>query len=383
MASPLSDLDRRMLARAARLAMNGRGQVEPNPMVGCVVVRDGQIIGEGFHERCGGPHAEPNALAACGQPPRGATAYVTLEPCCHENKRTPPCVPALIAAGLARVVVGCTDPNPQVNGRGVAQLRAAGIQIDEADDPACKQLLAPFIAGVVHRRPYVTLKWAQSADRKVAGPAGKLQRISNQRSHNMVHDLRSRCDAILVGIGTVMADDCLLTARDVPPLRPLLRIVLDSHLRLPMDSQLVRTTDTGRVIIICSKEAADQSGTRVPLAAAGVEIFPVSCAAPGRLDLRSAIEVISELGVTHLLVEPGPTLAQSFLEDDIWDRAWVFESPMNIGDAAAPTAPKTPPNPVASMALDGDVLTEFLNPAGVYFGLFPSADFVRATAGVV
>jgi len=377
MHDPINDTDRQFLHHAIRLAMNGRGDVEPNPMVGCVIVKDGRTIGEGFHERFGGAHAEPAALKACTESPAGATAYVTLEPCCHTNKKSPPCVPALIEAKIARVVVGCHDPNPQVSGEGIAQLRQAEIHVDLADDSACRQLLAPFIATTVHRRPYITLKWAQSADGKVAGPGGKRVQISNRTSNRIIHELRSRCDAILVGIGTATADDPLLTVRGIQPRRPLIRIVLDSDLRLSIDSQLVRTIERGKVVIFCSKEAADYSGTRVPLAACGVEIHPVPSDAPGRLKLSDVMSQIARMGVTHLLVEPGPTLARSFLESGLWDRAWVIRSPAEIRDATAPAAAAEPGNAVASTNLQGDVLREYLNTQGIYFGTYPSADFVR------
>ena len=199
--------------RAIRLAMAGRGYVEPNPMVGCVLARDGVIIGEGIHARVGGPHAEPTALADCrsrGQDPAGATAYVTLEPCCHVNKRTPPCAPRLIEAKVARVVIGCVDPNPQVDGKGVAMLRVAGIVVDFASaevQAEAKQLLAPFILATRGVGPYVTLKWAETADGFVAKPGGGRTSISNTRSNRAVHELRSRCDAIVVGVGTAIADD--------------------------------------------------------------------------------------------------------------------------------------------------------------------------------
>src|SRR5947207_1217269 len=205
MAGSASDFDTQMMRRAVRLAMNGRGRVEPNPMVACVLTRDGRVIGEGFHEQFGGPHAEPTALVSVTESPQGATAYVTLEPCCHTNKKTPPCVPALIDAKIARVVCGCVDPNPSVNGQGLDQLRAAGIAVDVnvLEDPA-KQLLAPFIARTVYDRPYVTLKWAESADGKVAGAGGKRVQISNPPATKLVHELRGRCDAIMVGINTVI-----------------------------------------------------------------------------------------------------------------------------------------------------------------------------------
>src|SRR4051794_35005175 len=197
------------LRRAIRLAMNGRGRVEPNPMVGCVIVKNGSTIGEGYHREFGGPHAEPNALASCAESPEGATAYVTLEPCCHTNKKTPPCTPRLIEAKIARVVVGRLDPNPDVNGKGLEMLRAAGIQVDRAPDELeseANQLVAPFFGHTVFHRPYITLKWAQTADGKVSGAGGARLQISNDGATRAVHWLRGRSDAILVGVNTLLTD---------------------------------------------------------------------------------------------------------------------------------------------------------------------------------
>ena len=251
--------DEEYLHRAIRLAINGRGRVEPNPMVGCVIVKNDRIIGEGFHQQYGHPHAEPHALANCTESPERATAYVTLEPCCHTNKQTPPCVPRLIDAKIARVVVGCVDPNPDVNGKGVAQLRAAGISVDTSLlEAECKQLIAPFIARTRQHRPYITMKWAQSLDGKIACPGGKRVQISNAASSHQVQLLRSRCDAILVGINTVLNDDPTLLPRNVPMLRPCRRIVLDRQLRLPTDSQLVKTIDRGQLVVCTDKEPSKQ-----------------------------------------------------------------------------------------------------------------------------
>jgi diaminohydroxyphosphoribosylaminopyrimidine deaminase/5-amino-6-(5-phosphoribosylamino)uracil reductase len=250
-----------MMRRAIELAMRGRGLVEPNPMVGCVIVKDGRVIGEGFHQKYGQAHAEPNALAACSKSPEGATAYVTLEPCCHINKQTPPCVPRLIAAKLARVVVGCLDPNPQVNGQGIAQLRQAGIEVVTGVlEDECRQLIAPFVARTLHRRPYITLKWAQSADGKIAGANGKPIQISNESSQKIVHELRARCDAIAVGINTVLSDDPLLTIRHAQALRPMSRYVLDRQLRIPQKSRLVQTARHTPLLGIC--RFARQPGTK-------------------------------------------------------------------------------------------------------------------------
>ncbi len=374
--SSLRDADQQFLARAIQLAELGRGSVEPNPMVGCVIVRDAMVVGEGYHERFGGPHAEPNALAAAGPAARGATAVVTLEPCCHTDKKTPPCVPRLIEAGIASVVIGCEDPNPKVAGRGLVELRKAGIEVQNLDDPRCKQLIAPFIAQTLHHRPYVTLKWAQTADGKVAGPGGRRMKISNERSHRLIHELRAKSDGVMVGIGTVLKDDPLLTARRVAQARPLARIVLDSDLRLPVDSRLAQTTDLGQIIAYCSKEAAKYSGTRVPLAAMGIEIHPVPSDAPGQLNLRAILLHLGKLGMTHLLVEPGPTLARSLLASRLVDRVWVIESPMRLKDATAPAAADVTYPKVASTEIGEDRLSEYLNPQSeVFFHPLPSADF--------
>lgn len=362
------------MGRAAALAMRGRGGVEPNPMVGCVIACEGRIIGEGYHQRYGGPHAERMALSACAESARGATAYVTLEPCCHLNKQTPPCVPALIEAGLREVVVGCVDPNPQVSGGGIGQLRAAGLVVRVGVmENACKQLIAPFIAGMVHHRPYVTMKWAQSADGKVAGPGGRRQQISNDASIRMVHRLRAGCEGILVGINTVLNDDPMLTARGVEPARPLVRYVLDRTLRIPLTSRLVKSAGESAVVVVCHREMIDGPKAKA-LDAAGVCL----------LDARSIGDVLADAyhrRITHLLVEAGPTLARAFFEGGWVDRLWVFQSPRAMGDPSPPTAPaaaKIPENyQITGMQdLDGDRLIEFLNPLSeVYFQTDTSADF--------
>jgi diaminohydroxyphosphoribosylaminopyrimidine deaminase / 5-amino-6-(5-phosphoribosylamino)uracil reductase len=375
--------DARFMRCALRLAMNGRGSVEPNPMVGCVIVKGGRVIGEGYHERYGGPHAEPNALAACaaaGESPRGATAYVTLEPCCHTDKKTPPCAPKLIEAKVGRVVVGCLDPNPDVNGKGLAMLREAGITVDgpllEAE---AKQLIAPFIARVRHQRPYVTLKWAQSADGKVAGAGGRRVQISNATSSRVVHELRARCDAILVGIRTVLNDDPLLTVRVTEPLRPLLRAVLDRDLEVPVTSKLVETAAVAPLIAYCSEAARKaKPGVVATLEGYGVTLASVPVRAR-QLVLEELIRDLATRGVTHLLVEPGPSLVLSFLASQLADRIWVFRSASKIDDEHAPSVVSVPYPAVGEIGLDGDRLTEYLNPeSNSFFGLSPSADFVLA-----
>jgi diaminohydroxyphosphoribosylaminopyrimidine deaminase/5-amino-6-(5-phosphoribosylamino)uracil reductase len=278
----------------------------------------------------------------------------------------------LIDAGIARVVIGCLDPNPQVNGNGICMLQEAGIATDTAVlEAECKQLIAPFIARTVLHRPYVTLKWAQTADGKVAGPNGTRMQISNGHSMHAVHRLRSRCDAILVGINTVLLDDPLLTARFVPSARPLLRCVLDRRLQLPLTSKLVRTARETRVIVGCDPLSLGSPAAEA-LTAAGVEILAAH-------SLPDFLKTLHNLNVTHLLVEPGPTLARAFFEEGLADRLWVFDCPRLANDSSAPSAPPIPLNFRRSGELnfEGDVLHEYLHSSGrVSFANTASADLV-------
>lgn len=377
--SPQIDFD--FMQRAIRLAMQGRGSVEPNPMVGCVIINEARVIGQGYHQKYGQSHAEPNALAVCTESPEGATAYVTLEPCCHLGKQTPPCVPRLIEARVSRVVVACMDPNPQVAGKGIAQLRAAGIQVDYGIcESEAKQLAAPFFIRMAgeRARPYITLKWAQTADGKIAGPEGARLQISNESSTRAVHQLRSRCDAILVGINTVIADDPSLTARDVPRTRPLHRLILDTHLRTPVTSKLAQSARQIPVRIFCSELLVHTEKANV-LKASGIEITGVSTIQPGLLGLEQMLRHLSPDRITHLLVEPGPTLATRFFQDGWVDRLWVNRSTKTVDDPTAPTAATVPADYVQTgqIELAGDTLTEYLNPRSpVFFANVPSADFL-------
>jgi diaminohydroxyphosphoribosylaminopyrimidine deaminase/5-amino-6-(5-phosphoribosylamino)uracil reductase len=373
--------DETWMRRAIALAMRGRGAVEPNPMVGCVIVRDGKVLGEGFHAEYGGPHAEPNALSGCLAEAAGATAYVTLEPCCHLEKKTPPCVPLLIRARLKRVAVGCLDPNPMVAGQGMDQLREAGIFAQsEVLGAACRQLNAAFFKRMEHRRPYVTLKWAQTADKKVAGPGGKRIRISNGASMKAIHGLRARSDAILVGIGTALADDPLLTSRSPACKKQPLRIVLDRDLRLPATSQLARTTSEGPVLVYCGESVYRQKHAAVAaLGARGVEVAwlrensPVQ--KPASLSLTHLLDDLGGRSITHLLVDSGPTLARSFLGENLADRVWIVRSSKPLLDENGLDAPRLDWESVGDLNLEGDRLNEYLNPKSlVYFCGEASAD---------
>jgi diaminohydroxyphosphoribosylaminopyrimidine deaminase / 5-amino-6-(5-phosphoribosylamino)uracil reductase len=358
--------DEEYLRQAIRLAMNGRGQAEPNPMVGCVIVKNDRIIGQGYHQKFGGPHAEPNALASCTESPQGATAYVTLEPCSYLDKKTPPCSPLLIQNKLARVVIGCLDPNPKVNGNGVKMLRDAGIQVETGLlESECKQLIAPFLAGQIYHRPYVIMKWAQTADKKIAGPNGQRLQISNRVSDRLVHRLRHRCDAIVVGVNTVIVDDPMLIARGNPDPRTPIRFILDHNLRTPENSNLVRTANKVPVIIA--------HGPNIPLEkkshfeSLGVKFCPIS-------DLRAEMFA---LNITNALIEPGPTLAKSMFEENLVDLLWVITSPTRLDDPTAPAAAAIPPTFITTgrIHLQNDSLSEYLNPASqVFFTPTPSAD---------
>jgi diaminohydroxyphosphoribosylaminopyrimidine deaminase/5-amino-6-(5-phosphoribosylamino)uracil reductase len=379
--------DEQYMLRAIQLAMRGRGRVEPNPMVGCVIVKDGRIIGEGYHQEFGGPHAEPNALAACTESPVSATAYVTLEPCCHLNKKTPPCVPRLIEARIGRVVLGAIDPNPEVSGKGIARLREAGIEVATGVlETQCSQLIAPYVAITVHQRPYVTLKWAQSTDAKVAAlPGAPRLMISNQASNLAVHRLRAASDAILVGINTVISDDPLLTVRGVDAGRTPLRIALDSDLRIPLESRLVQTARDKPSLLFCATYE-HRSAKADALRAAGMHVEELDQwpdpREKGRLSLGEMLLCLwgwIPQTITHLLVEPGPTLAANFFERKLVDRVWVIQSQSIAGKEARKAAP-IPLGylPTGRLPLDGDILTEYLNTRSpVYFHPSSSADFFR------
>ncbi len=322
------------MSRAIELALQGRGRVEPNPMVGCVLVRDGAVVGEGFHQRFGGPHAEVEALAAAGDDARGADVFVTLEPCCHQGK-TGPCSQALVEAGVARVVVGSQDPNPQVAGKGLAELQAAGVAVETgvlAEQTA--ELIAPFAKLVTVGRPWVIAKWAMTLDGKLATRTGSSQWISGEASRAVVHQLRGQVDAILVGRGTAEADDPLLTARPPGP-RTATRIVLDSAARLSPDSKLAQSTDEAPLLIAVSKDAPTER--RQKLESCGAEIVEL----PGDDHAARTAALLDELGrrqITNLLVEGGPKVFGTLQDIGAVDEVHVFIAPKLVGGAKAPSA---------------------------------------------
>lgn len=353
------------MARALALAAQGQGAVEPNPMVGCVIVRDGEIVGEGFHEQFGGPHAEVNALAVAGDLATGATVYVSLEPCSHQGK-TPPCTQALIRAGVKRVVAAVQDPFPEVSGRGIAELQSAGIECEVGVAAAdANWLLAPYRKLIKTGRPWVIAKWAMTLDGKLATRTGDSKWISSEASRAVVHQLRGRMDAIIVGSGTARADDPLLTARTAHPAdvrRTAVRVVVDSAATLSPESRLAQTAADIPVLVAAAGDALQESCQR--LTRAGVEV--VYCSGSTH-EMRMA-SLLAELGrrrITNVLVEGGGRLLGTLFDMRAVDEVHAFIAPKFAGGAAA--LPPVGGEGVARMAealkladitieeLDGDV----------------------------
>lgn len=328
------------LDAAARLALLGIGRVGDGALVGCVLVREGHVLGMGAHRRFGGRHAETRALAsalAAGHDVKGATAYVTLEPCAHTGKQ-PPCTTALINAGIAEVVYAASDPNEVARG-GAEVLERAGIGVRQSSaSNLAIAVSAPFRRRVTEGRPWVVAKWAQTLDGRIATRAGDSQWISNDSSRRRVHALRGRVDAILTGMGTVMADDPALTVRHGKPRTRPVRVVLDPDLDIPLDRQLVRTARETPTIVCCEAKLATagiSETRRAELAKAGVRILGCP-AGPGGLDLQEAMKSLyASFGVTSVLVEGGAGLLGSLFEADAVDMAIAYIAPMLLGDELA------------------------------------------------
>jgi diaminohydroxyphosphoribosylaminopyrimidine deaminase / 5-amino-6-(5-phosphoribosylamino)uracil reductase len=327
--------DHEFMARVLELAARGQGLASPNPMVGAVLVRDGDVIAEAFHTYDGLRHAEIIGLDAAGEKARGCTLYVNLEPCCHTG-RTSPCTRALISAGVARVVAAMVDPNPAVAGRGIKELRAAGIQVDcSCTSGACAQarrLNEAFAWWIRKRRPLVTLKTALTLDGSLVLPRsrnGNQSRwITSELSRSEVHRMRHASDAIMTGIGTIIADDPLLTDRSgLPRRRPLLRVILDSRPRLSPKSQVVRSAQGDVLVFTC---ASPSSARAKRLSRAGVEIFQVR-RLRGRTDLRAVLQELGRRDILSMMLEAGPLLNQAALEADLVEKVRLFYAPTLVG----------------------------------------------------
>ncbi|MEJ2397345.1 MAG: bifunctional diaminohydroxyphosphoribosylaminopyrimidine deaminase/5-amino-6-(5-phosphoribosylamino)uracil reductase RibD [Gammaproteobacteria bacterium] len=323
-----SAADHEYMARAIRLAARGLFTTDPNPRVGCVLVKDGQIIGEGWHARAGEAHAEVHALRQAGERAQGATAYVSLEPCSHHG-RTPPCSEALLAAQLARVVLAMSDPNPQVAGKGIRQLQEAGIQVETGLLESEARALNPgFIRRMQFRRPYLRNKLAMSLDGRTAMANGDSKWITGEAARQDVQRLRARSSAILTGVGTILADDPALTVRLPDAERQPVRVIVDTHLSTPTTAKVL--SQPGQTLILTAN--ADQD-VQDSLRAAGAEVIETGHDEQG-LDLRVVLETLAELNMNEVLLETGATLSGAMLEARLIDEMVIYAAPLLMGDTA-------------------------------------------------
>jgi diaminohydroxyphosphoribosylaminopyrimidine deaminase / 5-amino-6-(5-phosphoribosylamino)uracil reductase len=322
------------MALALRLAAKGQGMTSPNPMVGAVVVKQGRIIGQGFHLRPGTPHAEVLALRRAGTRARGATLYVTLEPCCHLKKRTPPCVPEVQRSGVSRVVIAMQDPNPLVQGKGIAALRRAGLSVTVGVARSeAEELNKAYRHWIKTGRPYVTLKAGMTLDGQLATASGDARWITGELSRREVHQFRGTVDAVLVGVGTVVIDDPALTARTGPGLKKLasrqpLRIVVDSRLRIPFMAQVLTQQDRAKTIIATTNAAP--AARRVTLQKRGIEVLTLP-AVQGHVSLPALLKELGRLGITSLLVEGGGEVNAAMLKAKLVDHVRLYMAALLLG----------------------------------------------------
>ena len=319
---------------AMELAERGKGFVNPNPLVGAVVVKDDRVIGKGWHRKYGCLHAEREALAACTEDPSGSTMYVTLEPCCHHGKQ-PPCTDAIIAAGISRVVVGIPDPNPLVAGKGVAILREHGIEVEcgllEAD---LKYQNRVFLKYITSGRPWVTMKWAMTLDGKIAACTGDSRWVSGEESRAFAHELRGWNMVIMAGIGTVKADDPMLNCR-IEGMRSPVRVIADSNATVSLDSNIVRTARQYRTILAVSGHSEGMDDRIARLADAGVEVMDCGQSPDGKVDLGCLFGMLGRTGIDSVLVEGGAELDWSLVESGFVDELYCFIAPKVVGGRSA------------------------------------------------
>ena len=325
--------DRDYMERAIALARKGLGRTNPNPLVGAVIVKDGRIIGEGWHDHCGGPHAERSAIASLTESAEGSTLYVTLEPCCHWG-RTPPCTDAILEQKIGRVVIGSRDPNPKVSGKGAALLRSAGVQVEEDFlRKECDSLNPVFFHYITTQTPYVIMKYAMTADGKIATRTGASKWITGEAARQKVQELRRICPGIMAGIGTVLADDPLLTVREENARSPV-RIICDSRLRIPPDCRICRTAEQYPTILACAagaeKDDPAMARRRQQLERRGLRILETP-ARDGHIDLNALMRLLGAEGIDAILLEGGGTLNESALRSGIVQELQVFVAPKIFG----------------------------------------------------
>lgn len=330
--------EEQFMKRAIELAKQGAGWTAPNPLVGAVVVKNGRVIGEGYHRKYGELHAERNALAACTEDPAGATLYVTLEPCCHYGK-TPPCTEIIIEKKIAKVVIGSRDPNPKVAGKGARILREHGIEVvEDYMREACDALNPVFFHYITTKTPYVVLKFAMTLDGKIATRTGASKWITGEAARNHVHQLRGRYAGILAGIGTVLADDPMLNCRIDGAHQPL-RIILDSHLRIPMGSRLVRSAKEYPLLIVCNESIRDreEGASRIQkLEEAGAKVWTLP-EKNGHPDLNVLMQRLGEEKIDSVLIEGGGTVNEAALKAHIVHHVYAYIAPKIFGGEDAKT----------------------------------------------
>ena len=328
--------DRDYMSRAIELAKHGIGWTSPNPVVGAVIVKDGRIIGEGYHRRCGEPHAERNAIASLKESAAGASLYVTLEPCCHYG-RTPPCTEAILEQGIARVVIGSRDPNPEGAGKGAAILRKAGIRVEEDFmREECDRLNSIFFHYITKKTPYVVMKYAMTADGKIATRTGASKWITGDAARAKVQKLRHRCMGIMAGIGTVLADDPMLNVRIEGGKSPI-RIICDSDLRIPSDSQICRTVKEFPTIVACAAaRLKDREEEILRLERLGIQVVQ-TFGGESAVDLKELMGILGNQGIDSILLEGGGTLNDSALQAGIVSEIQAFVAPKLFGGNEAKT----------------------------------------------
>ena len=364
---------------ALRLAAKGRGRTSPNPMVGAVIVKQGRIVGEGYHCQVGGPHAEILALHKAGPRARGATMYVTLEPCCHSQKRTPPCVPALIHSHITRIVVATYDPNVQVRGKGVRRLQQAGITVEVGClDKQAKELNEIYNHWIKTGRPFVILKAAMTVDGKVATARGESKWITGEKARQHVHKIRSQVDAIMVGIGTVLKDDPRLTARVQQGLkrgsmvRQPLRVVMDSQLRIPLSGQVLRWSIEHPTIIATTRLAPTNKIRQLKERGITVWILP---RIKGQASLDACLKRLGEMSVTSVLLEGGSMLNSTALHERVVNKMMLYVSPRLLGgqDAKGLVGGRSPRTLSDAILVKGMHIRP-LGPDYLFVGSLPSPD---------
>jgi diaminohydroxyphosphoribosylaminopyrimidine deaminase / 5-amino-6-(5-phosphoribosylamino)uracil reductase len=343
--------DKRYMRLALRLAEKARGRTSPNPMVGAVVVKNGRVLATGYHKKAGEPHAEAIALGKAGRTAKGATLYVTLEPCSHTNKRTPPCTPLVISSGIKRVVVAAIDPNPHVSGNGIRTLRKAGIEVVAGVlEAEAKKLNEAFIKHITSGMPFVTLKIAQTLDGKIATATGTSQWITGEEARKEAHRLRDSHDAILVGINTVLNDDPSLTTR-IPGGQDPIRVIVDSKLRTPPSAKVITQKSPAKTYIAAIPTASKDK--LVSLLDAGAEIV-LARAKSGRVDLKHLMKMLGTYGITSVLIEGGAEVNASALKAGLVDKVVMFIAPvlMTGADSLCSIGGRSPLNLRQSIKLD-------------------------------